>query len=83
MTQHQGEEVATTIPAMALRLGDRFVVEPGAGDDFEATLTAHYGWGMTHGAIDLTARRDDGDEFLYSIHYAAPVRVIRSERTDS
>lgn len=75
-TENDVSEKGRTIPAMALRLGDRFVVEPGDGDDFVATLTGHHGWGLVHGCIDLAARRDgEGGEFLYSIHYETPVRL--------
>lgn len=66
----------STIESRYMRMGDRIVVEPADGQDFEATVLACHGWGLIHGVMDWQMQRDDGETFTYGIHISAPVKVV-------
>lgn len=70
---------ALTLPAMALAMGDRFVVETEGEPNFEAVVLEHRGWGLVHGVIEIGCQRADDAEsmFLYGIGYQTPVEVKR------
>lgn len=65
-----------TKAAMSLSRGDRIVVEAEGMPDFEATVTAHLGWGLVHGVLNLGIRKDDGTEMTYGIGAKSPVKVV-------
>ena len=65
-----------TIESKSLRMGDRIVVEPFEGKDFEATVLCCAGWGMVHGVMNWQMRRDDGHTFTYGLPIDAPVKVV-------
>jgi len=67
--------LANTVRAATLRVGDRFMAET-PDETFPASLRAHFGWGMVHGCMDWQCAREDGTEFVYSIHIDAPVTLI-------
>ena len=69
MTEH-------TIPSIHMQMGDRIIVEPAEGEDFEATVRFCMGWGLVHNVMMWKLSRDDGTEFTYGIHIDAPVRVV-------
>jgi hypothetical protein len=64
------------IPASSMRAGDRIVIEPAHSPNFEAVVAYPRGWGLVHGVLDWQMARDNGDEFIYSIHFSTPVTVV-------
>lgn len=66
------------IESQFMRMGDRIVVEPAEGEEFEAEVVICQGWGLVHGVMNWTMHRDGGESFTYGIHVNAPVRVVSS-----
>lgn len=64
------------IESKYLRSGDRIIVEPMNGEEFEARVIGCNGWGLVHNVMNWTMRRDDNEEFTYGIHVDAPVQVV-------
>lgn len=72
--------MSTVIESVHLRMGDRVLVEPYEGEEFEATVVMCLGWGLVHGVMDWKMRRDDGTEFTYGLPIAAPVPLLERRR---
>ena len=68
--------MSAEIESRFLKMGDRIVVEPADGEDFEATVEFCIGWGLVHGVMNWQMRRDDGGTFSYGIPITAPVQVV-------
>jgi len=65
------------IPSAHMKRGDIIIVEPKDGGNFEAEVIDCYGWGLVNGVMDwLMERRDDGQQFTYSIHIETQVQVV-------
>ncbi len=75
---NQSDTATRTIESQFMRVGDRILVEPAEGEDFEAEVGMCLGWGVVHGVMNWRMRRDDGKTFTYGIHVNTPVQVVSS-----